>query len=380
VRNPEKPRDPGVGHSSCQIAGDVQTGGNAGHVLVVDDDADVRVLLCAELRRTGCRADDASSGPQGLVMAASRLYDAVVVDQLLPGLVGLELLRALRESNIDVPAILITGHGTDNLRAAAVALGVTACFDKPIHPSQVATVVALTLEGRRAPWPNGVRLFQARDGATVLRLVALLRSLVRTPASVDRQESLRRLAQVVADPQLSLHEFVAASGALRRLASRPGEGVDDRFLLTLLAHLSRPVANRSGVPLFSALAALLDRELVACHLSVSDLAARLGVRLGDLERACALSGMTPAQCRAAFQMRRIVQRLVDTPREHVKQITYQVGFEYPPNLTRAFRAYFGLSPQEFRVLATQASRFDPFSTRSRRPTTLGTARLVSALT
>jgi DNA-binding response OmpR family regulator len=318
-----------------------------GDVLVVDDDADVRRLVCAELERAGYRAGAAASGSDGLAMAASGGYDALVVDQMLPDLTGLALLRALTRAGVRVPVVFITGHGADQFRDAAVTLGAVECLDKPIRPAGIVEAVVRAIAADLSR-PGGAPLFPSVSGTPTLLLAALTRALAS--ASTSRAELSRRLARTAADSRLSLLEFVATGGVMRRVMGTSEDILDATVLLMLAADVRARVAPVPTVPALTAFLDLLDREPSTSHDSATDLAARLGVRLIDLEHACAPLGMTIARCRAVYQMRHVVRLFLETPDEHVKQITYQVGYEHPPSLTRAFRDYFGCGPREFRAM------------------------------
>lgn len=343
-----------------------------GHILVVDDDAGVQTLLCAELARARYCVEGANTGPQGLAMAASHFYDALVVDQMLPGLGGLDVLRALADIGVHVPAIFITGYGADQFREAAIALGAVECLDKPFRPRLIVGAIE-RVTGRIRVWPAGAGLFGAPDGSPALVVARLARMLASSPTGVTRLDLLRRFARTAADPHVSLLEFVAVSAAFKRTmrsspgplgpgpaeASRPltshdgrsNEVLDGALLLRLATDLrSHAISVTPMLPLLTLYLDLLNREPSACHLSVSGCSARLGVRLTELEEVCTPLGLTPIRCRTAYQMRRIVRALVETSDEHVKQITYQLGYAHPSNLTRAFAGYFGVGPREFRRL------------------------------
>jgi AraC-like DNA-binding protein len=148
---------------------------------------------------------------------------------------------------------------------------------------------------------------------------------------------------------LSLTEFVTVSGVLRCVADAIDGAVGASFL-TGLAESLKVKDTQSTNQLLDVFLGLLDRDLSACCLPIDELARKLGSQPLHLERACVPLNMTPAMCRTAYQMRRIVRALIEGPDEHVKQIAYQVGYRHPPNLTRAFRVYFGLPPQDFRSL------------------------------
>jgi CheY-like chemotaxis protein len=94
-------------------------------VLVVDDNQDTCELLARLLRRAGHEAACVTSAPQALEHLARHVPDLVILDVMMPGMTGLELLRALRaEGKIPATAVLIfTALSDEKTRAEAQRLG-----------------------------------------------------------------------------------------------------------------------------------------------------------------------------------------------------------------------------------------------------------------
>ena len=93
-------------------------------ILVVDDDATFRGVLASELRRMDFEVRDAASGEAALERLAGWEPDVVLLDLRLPGMGGLETLKAIRERSARSEVIMLTGHGTidtalDSVRAGA---------------------------------------------------------------------------------------------------------------------------------------------------------------------------------------------------------------------------------------------------------------------
>lgn len=78
------------------------------HILIVDDDADVREVLRDMLLVHGYTVDEASDGAVGVRMCEERRYDAVLLDHLMPNMTGLEALAELRRDHPELVVIVIT--------------------------------------------------------------------------------------------------------------------------------------------------------------------------------------------------------------------------------------------------------------------------------
>jgi CheY-like chemotaxis protein len=95
-------------------------------VLVVDDGADVRFMLRVILEDAGIEVEEASSGPQALeLLDTPSDLDAVVLDQRMPLMTGLELARELRERGGHPPLILFSAYLHPSMHREAEELGVT---------------------------------------------------------------------------------------------------------------------------------------------------------------------------------------------------------------------------------------------------------------
>ncbi len=89
-------------------------------LLLVDDDEKVQVVLVRALTAAGIQVSAASTGASALEMMGQQSFDAVVSDIQMPGMSGLKLLRAIREYDLDLPVVLMTGQ--PNLAGAGAAV------------------------------------------------------------------------------------------------------------------------------------------------------------------------------------------------------------------------------------------------------------------
>src|ERR1700756_109924 len=89
-----------------------QNGAGKGHILVIDDEADIRESLETLLSLEGYAVDLAQNGTEGLRALDSRGYDLVLLDLMMPDRSGMEVLREVRERDLETPIFLITAYGS----------------------------------------------------------------------------------------------------------------------------------------------------------------------------------------------------------------------------------------------------------------------------
>ncbi|MDQ6841160.1 MAG: response regulator transcription factor [Actinomycetota bacterium] len=129
-----------------------------GTVLVVDDEPTITEVVARYLERAGYRTRVAADGIQALELAASQRPDLVLLDLMLPGIDGLEVMRRLRELGRDrMAVILLTAKGEESDRVIGLRLGADDYVVKPFSPAElVARVDAVlrridTSPGHEAP-------------------------------------------------------------------------------------------------------------------------------------------------------------------------------------------------------------------------------------
>ncbi|KAF1070505.1 MAG: Transcriptional regulatory protein CpxR [Pseudomonas citronellolis] len=175
-------------------------------VLLVDDDCDLTDLLSQYMQREGFQVTAVHSGEEGEERALSGHYALVVLDVMLPGISGIEVLRRIRARS-QVPVLLLTARGDNIDRIAGLELGADDYVPKPSSPGelvarlrailrrvqpQVVTEPALdsVVSGALVLWP-GRRQAQWRQGALELTGTefSLLEVLARHPGQlVSKQE------------------------------------------------------------------------------------------------------------------------------------------------------------------------------------------------
>jgi two-component system response regulator CpxR len=133
-----------------------------GNILIIDDDESLVEMLVAFLQREGWTVDHALDGRKGLERATRRPPDAVVLDVMLPGMGGFDVLRALRVKS-SVPIIMLTARGDETDRIVGLELGADDYLPKPFNPRELAARLRAILR-RAAPddaailTQNGLRM------------------------------------------------------------------------------------------------------------------------------------------------------------------------------------------------------------------------------
>lgn len=149
--------------------------------LVVDDDQAMLGLLDECLKTRGLNTRTARTGDEALRVMRDWAPDFVLMDVLLPGLSGLDVLAAVRHQRLDTAVILTTGVGSEEVAMAALRLGADDYIPKPFTLLDLESVVERTIS----------RLQLKRDNAALTRRLAVQR------AELDRE--LARAAEVQAD-------------------------------------------------------------------------------------------------------------------------------------------------------------------------------------
>ena len=119
-------------------------------LLIIDDEPHIRHMMRLTLESAGYAVDEAGDGQSGLDrFGDGGGYDAVVLDQKMPGLDGLETLQRIMERVPDAVVLMVTAFGSIELAVDAMRLGATDFLRKPMTPETLrAAVAAATAPGR----------------------------------------------------------------------------------------------------------------------------------------------------------------------------------------------------------------------------------------
>lgn len=144
-----------------------------GVVLVVDDEPLPRQLFSDVLREAGYVAHEASHGHQALEIARQKSIDVILLDIMMPGISGLEVLGKLGELTPDSPVIIVTANPTSENAIAALRLGAFDFIVKGFKSEVMLATVSRALERRRMAIRNKALIWQLE--AKIEELLAILR-------------------------------------------------------------------------------------------------------------------------------------------------------------------------------------------------------------
>jgi two-component system OmpR family response regulator len=177
-------------------------------ILVIEDDAAVAGYIRKGLDELGYTVDIADNGKDGLFLATSETYDALIVDRMLPQIDGLTLVITLRASNKIVPVLFLSAMGEVDDRVRGLEAGGDDYLTKPFAFSELKARLDALLR-RRQPADAALTELTVED----LRMDLLSRSVFRGGREVDLQPRefrlleflLRHAGQVVTRTMLLEH-------------------------------------------------------------------------------------------------------------------------------------------------------------------------------
>jgi two-component system response regulator AtoC len=162
------------------------------HVLIVDDDPDVRSLLTMVLARPPMTVSEAVSGSEAMERLARAAFDVALVDVHLPDHSGLDILRWARDADIDVETIVLTGHADVETAVEAMRLGAYDFISKPWKNAELLEVVAKAAEKKALRRENSAlkEVITRRDGMpTIVGSSGAVKDVLAVIARVAASES-----------------------------------------------------------------------------------------------------------------------------------------------------------------------------------------------
>src|SRR5436190_20190866 len=123
-------------------------------ILVIDDDVELCSLVSEYLEPEGFQVESAPDGTRGLEQALSGDHLLVVLDVMLPGLNGFEVLRRLRDKS-KIPVLLLTARGEDVDRIVGLEIGADDYLPKPFNPRELVARIRAILRRTRTSERGG---------------------------------------------------------------------------------------------------------------------------------------------------------------------------------------------------------------------------------
>jgi len=119
---------------------------NEHRILIADDDASIRFFLGELLRKEGFEFDFAGTGADALGCLKNNTYSLVLLDEKMPNMSGIEVLRHIKSEGYPMPVIMITAYGSKELAMRAIRDGAYDFFTKPVDIGIVRTVINRAIE------------------------------------------------------------------------------------------------------------------------------------------------------------------------------------------------------------------------------------------
>ena len=148
--------------------------------LLVEDDAQLREYIAKGLRESGHTVDLADNGKDGLFLATTETYDALVLDWMLPGADGIKILHAIRASGNQVPALMLSARSDVDDRVKGLRSGADDYLVKPFAFDELLARLEV-ISQRRSHREEGVSRLECHD----LTMELLSREVTRGGQRID---------------------------------------------------------------------------------------------------------------------------------------------------------------------------------------------------
>jgi len=207
-------------------------------LLIIDDDVRLSEMLVEYLAPEGIELAAVASGVQGLRQAQRENYDLIILDVMLPGLSGFDVLKQLREGGSKTPVLMLTARGDDVDRIVGLDLGADDYLPKPFNPRELLARVKAILR----------RTTEEEASEDVELQVGKLRvNLPRREAWIDDQSlKLTNAEFVILVTLMRAPGEVVSRESLTRTALGRQLLPDDRSLDTHISNLRRKVGSDAG--------------------------------------------------------------------------------------------------------------------------------------
>ncbi len=206
------------------------------NILIIDDEKSIRKTLGEILSYEGYKIDEAGDGEEGLKKFREKTYDVVLCDIKMPKIDGIEFLEKSRESNADVPIIMISGHGTIETAVEAVKKGAFDYISKPPDLNRLLITIRNAMD----------------KTSLVTETKVLKRKVSKTPEMIGDSPSIKKIKDTI--------EKVAPTDARVLITGENGVGKE------LVARWLHEKSSRAGSPIVEVNCAAIPTELIESEL------------------------------------------------------------------------------------------------------------------
>jgi two-component system nitrogen regulation response regulator NtrX len=205
-------------------------------ILIIDDEKSIRKTLTEILSYEGYKVDEAGDGEEGLKKFKEKTYDLVLCDIKMPKLDGIEFLEKAKQINVDVPIIVISGHGNIETAVEAVKKG---AFDYISKPPDLNRML--------------ITLRNAMDKTTLVAETKVLkRRVTKTQDIIGESAPIKKIKDTI--------DKIAPTDARVLITGDNGVGKE------LVARWIHEKSNRSSGPLVEVNCAAIPGELIESEL------------------------------------------------------------------------------------------------------------------
>ncbi|MCS6979322.1 MAG: sigma-54 dependent transcriptional regulator [Flavobacteriales bacterium] len=207
-------------------------------VLIVDDEKSIRNILSEILKNEGLNVLEAENGPQALELFKKQGPDLVFCDIKMPGMDGVELLKAMMEHNPETPVVMLSGHGTIETAVECIKSGAYDFISKPVDLNRLLVTLRNALEKK----------------SLVRETKSLKKSVTRSKYKeiIGQSESIQKIRELIAR--------VAPTDARVLITGSNGTGKE------LVARAIHALSKRSEQPLIEVNCAAIPSELIESEL------------------------------------------------------------------------------------------------------------------
>lgn len=209
-------------------------------ILIVDDDPDIRRLLCDYLSQDGMEVVEAGDGPSALAAFRRSGPDLIILDVMMPGFDGLEVCRRVRTES-PVPVIFLTGKADEVDQLLGFGFGADDYVTKPFSPRTLVARVKALLKRASPPGPHAL-LSRITFGGLVMDTGAFTVTLEGSTVDLTSKEFLL-LKYLMERPGRVLTKRQLVTGAWNEEYLG-----DDSVLMVHLSHLRQKLNDDPNVP------------------------------------------------------------------------------------------------------------------------------------